>query len=290
MKKIFEKLIAISLAVMSLIFVVFLLVMIFDSELAAQANNTVVHALFIVFALVLAALTTLNILFSFLNHDRVNQILLFKTKSGTKKASVSVVKSLAKQAVSVIPNIKISGIHLIADDNNEVIFRANIALNTSGAETNTAPDVAKILENVNAALEIEFRDVLNLIFKDIELKLTKTKITYSPSLTQVEDNAKKSLNSTQIEASAPRQPVYSEPKITSTQKTEPLQFINVTKPETKTEPIKSEPKFIEETYDSSKFDLNDYISQTDENLIDLNETHINSIDLDNDTILKTDEK
>jgi len=172
MKKNFEKLISISLAVMSSIFVVFLLVMIFNTAAAEEANNKVVHALFGVFAAIFAILTAINIMSAFSEAEKVNQILLFKTKSREKKASVGLVRKLVKKAAKRLSGVKINHIHLYVDSTNEVIMKAavRVDLGVSGAQK-----AADVLDEVNKSIEDEFLNVLGFEFKMIELKLIAVK-------------------------------------------------------------------------------------------------------------------
>jgi len=167
-----EKLITISLAVMSSIFVVFLLVMIFNTNAAEEANNKVVHALFGVFTLIFLVLTTMNIMSAFSETERINQILLFKTKNSEKRASVALVRKLAKQAAKTVEGAKISHLNLYADATNEVIVKAAVKVDTGDNDNIKASD---ILDRVNTALVNEFMNVLGFEFKMIELKLTSIK-------------------------------------------------------------------------------------------------------------------
>jgi hypothetical protein len=173
MKKNFEKFITISLAVVSAIFVVFLLVIIFNTDIAADADNSVVHALFFVFTAFFLILSSVNIYSAFANTEKVNQILLFKTRNTSKKASVGVVRKLAKQAVSAIQGIKVGHIHLFVDDNNDVTLKATAKII---ADKNSEPVKATVLlERATAAIQIEFLEILGLEFKEIELKLVSAK-------------------------------------------------------------------------------------------------------------------
>jgi len=223
MKKTLEKMITISLGVISTIFVVFLLVLITRPDTAEGANTPVVHALFIIFASIFAALTIFNILLSFKDSERVKQVLLFKTKNGAKKASLSVIRKLAKQAVKAVNGVNICHIHLFLDDNNDIIFKAAVKIKPIDSGGNEAFNAALILEKVNAALELIFLEVLGLSFKEIELKLIYAKTTRSPDSALVDkkaDTAMKSLEAQRaklIEAAKTRTGKTNEPPIESVQ-------------------------------------------------------------------------
>ncbi|MCL2177411.1 MAG: hypothetical protein FWB72_05685 [Firmicutes bacterium] len=173
MKRNFERFITISLSVVSLIFVVFAMILIFNTDIAEEANNGVVQSLFGIFALFFVILTTLNILGSFSETDRVNQILLFKTKDSVRKASVSVIRKLAKQAVLNVEGAKVKHIHLFTDATNEVIMKASVKVASKKDEP--CVKATQVLEQVNAALVSKFLDELSFEFKEIELKLTSIK-------------------------------------------------------------------------------------------------------------------
>lgn len=193
MKRNFEKFITISLAVVSAIFVMFLLVMILSTDVAVEANNGVVQALFIVFTLFFLALSSLNIYSAFCSTEKVNQILLFKTKNSAKKASVGVVRKIAKKAVADIEGIKIGSIHLFVDSNNDVTFKAAVKVRAAeGSEFKAAI----LLERISDALETEFMEILGLEFKEVELKLVSAKYNNSPDASKAAPQAKQSAEQT----------------------------------------------------------------------------------------------
>jgi len=173
MHKSLEKCIGIALATVSTIFVVFLLVLITNTNVAVEADNSVVHALFIVLTLAFATLTAFNVYFAFSNMEKVNQVLLFKTKNTVQKASVGVIRKLAKKATADIEGIKINKINLFTDATGEVTFKAAIKVKATKGEDDIK--ATELLEEVSTAIEKEILEVLGLQFKEIELKLIKYK-------------------------------------------------------------------------------------------------------------------
>jgi hypothetical protein len=175
MKKNFEKMISISLTIMASIFVIFLLLIIFNSDIAAEANNGVVHALFGVFSVILLALCAIDIRSAFTTNERVNQILLFKTQDTSKKASVKVIRKLAREAVAQINGVKVGGIQLFVDDTNDVVLRATVKIlgNHESAKA--------VMEQMSDILRDEFNKVLGFSFKEIELKLVSFKEIKAPA-------------------------------------------------------------------------------------------------------------
>ncbi|MCL2630069.1 MAG: hypothetical protein FWD49_00930 [Firmicutes bacterium] len=167
MKKNFEKIVSIALGTMSLIFVVALLIFIFNTDAAIEANNSVVHALFVVFFVIFAALTALNIYSAFTDNDKVNQVLIFKSKGGKTEATVGVIGKLSKKAVTMAGGVKVGKPHLLVDDNFEVTMRIAIKL--------TDEKVEAVVPVIRESLEIAFAEELGLKFKAIDFKVTSMK-------------------------------------------------------------------------------------------------------------------
>lgn len=164
--------VAISMAVMALIFVVFTLVLILNTDVAVEANNGVVHSLFGIFALIFIALVTVNVWSAFSEREKIKQILLFKTKDSILNASVGVIRKLAKKAVAGIEHAKIKHIHLFVDSNNEVIMKAAIKIKADDEQEIKA---GIVMDKVNKALTDEYKQALGFEFKTLELKLVSFK-------------------------------------------------------------------------------------------------------------------
>jgi len=162
----------VAITLISLLFIVFLLVLIADTEIAAEANNSVVHALFGVFTALFVLLSGLHIWECFSENDKVNQVLLYKTQDSVKKASVGVIRKLAKKAVGSVEHAKVCHIHLFVDVNGEVTMKAAVKIID---KQHVDIDVSSILDNVNNALVEEFQSTLGFKFKEIILKLVAVK-------------------------------------------------------------------------------------------------------------------
>jgi len=181
MKRHIEKFITVSLAGVSLIFVVSLLALVFNQSLAYQTNNTIVQALFAVFGIVFLALTGYSIFSVFSEKNTANQVLLFNNGGGAKKASVSVIKRLAKQAVDTVVGASLTSVSIFVNENNEPTLKANLVIAPKKHSRMPLDSVSVIFEKVNSALEVTFDEILGLRFKDIELKLVSAKHYKSPS-------------------------------------------------------------------------------------------------------------
>jgi hypothetical protein len=206
MKKVLEKVISIVLAAISLLFVIVLLVVMFNEDLASRLHEeTLARAFVIVFSIIFAVLTTTNILLAFKDNDKVNQILLFRTKESASRATISVVKRLAKKAALNIKGMpikkqtegkgtKLQHIVLTADANGDVTFTASVRCVTDKVEP--------LLEKVRAELVVTFGEVLGLNFKAIDLFAIAVKNDYKADKGKVDKVFDKFIESRQFEDDA----------------------------------------------------------------------------------------
>ncbi|MDR3186675.1 MAG: hypothetical protein LBU04_07785 [Christensenellaceae bacterium] len=173
MKKILEKIVSITLAFIALLFVILMLVVMFKPEYAENMNNALVHVLMIIFAGIFGVLTAINIISAFSDAERINNILLFKGKDSATKASISVVKKIAKVSTAQIEGAKLRKATLYVDENNDVKMKVDLKINDS--------DVEKIISSVRANLITTFDEVLGFRFKSIDFSVINLKNeTYTP--------------------------------------------------------------------------------------------------------------
>jgi len=174
MRKNFEKFIIIAASVLSVLFALFLLLLVFSPKMAADANNSVVKTVFIILAVILIGLLSLSIWSAFSTSDKVNQILLFKTKGSSKKISVEIIRKLSKETVKKIMGVKITGMYFFVTDTSEIVMKASIKIDMNkvgeGVEKPTV-----LLDEINTMLANEFQQVLEFQFAEIELKLISLK-------------------------------------------------------------------------------------------------------------------
>ena len=189
MKKHLAKILAVSLGAVSLIFVVMLIIFLFSENPSLHANNLGLQIVFIIFSLVFGAGTFLSIYFSFSDKTRVNSVLIKKCgTSGEAKANIACVKKLAKEAIQNVYGASLKSITLHADEDENVTFRAKlvIAKQKDGLQELDKPSV--ILDKATAALELEFKTVLELEFKDIKLILCGASGYAAPTKEQIDSH------------------------------------------------------------------------------------------------------
>ncbi|MFA5449055.1 MAG: hypothetical protein WC292_01255 [Clostridia bacterium] len=178
MKKILEKIVTITLAFIGLLFVILMLVLMFKPEYAENLNNQLVHVLIIIFSGIFAILTVLNIATAFSDADKINSVLLFKTRSSATKASIGVVKRTAKNAVRQVEGAKMKKVSLFIDENNDVRLRIDIKV--------VSEDVESLVLKLRAIVINTFEEVLGLVFSSVDFKLVKVKNNFQPDSDKID--------------------------------------------------------------------------------------------------------
>ena len=187
MKKVFDKVIAITLGVISLFFVVLMLVTAFGGLEQADLDNSIVKALLITLAVFFAVLTGLEIAVSFRDNEKLTSVLLFKDKESATKATVSVVKKTAKRVTKNISEAKIGKITILADDNGNARLKVDVKLATDA----TMETVSKL----RAILIDAFINVFGIEFASIDFRVVNSKNTYQPSDSDVKARTAELMNS-----------------------------------------------------------------------------------------------
>ncbi|MDR0751417.1 MAG: hypothetical protein LBF12_02330 [Christensenellaceae bacterium] len=186
MKKILEKIVSVTLAFISLLFVIMMLVVMFNPEYAQNMDNSLVNVLIIIFACIYAILSGINIARAFTDSEKINSILLFKGKDSATKASITVVKKTARGATAQIEGAKLKKAVLYVDENNDVRMKVDLKI--------TDDDVDKIVNCVRANIITTFDEVLGFRFKAIDFNVTNLKNPqYKPSPERVKEEQTKFL-------------------------------------------------------------------------------------------------
>jgi len=187
MKKHLEKIIAITLAAVSLVFIITLLIVSFSEEAAAGVTNIVVQVLVLVFAAILVGGSAVNIYMSFVDKARVNRLLVSKSGKANAEVSIKCVRKIAKQAASAVRGANLKKIIVYESDKGEVTFRASLMIKAPKDDPEPLEKASVILEKVTAALELEFMDVFSLEFGSIKLKLVSADSYKAPTEQQIND-------------------------------------------------------------------------------------------------------
>lgn len=178
MKKIFEKVVTITLGVISLFFVIMMLVTAFGGLELSDFDNSIVRALLICLAVIFAVLTGLAVFAAFQDNEKLSSVVLFKNKESATKATVAVVKRTAKRVVKEIPEAKLTKVQIVADDNGNVRLKVDVKLATDAT--------MEVVTKVRALLIDTFANIFGIEFASIDFRIVKSKNSYLPSAAAVD--------------------------------------------------------------------------------------------------------
>ena len=178
MKKIFEKVVTITLGVISLFFVIMMLVTAFGGLELSDFDNSIVRALLICLAVIFAVLTGLAVFAAFQDNEKLSSVVLFKNKESATKATVAVVKRTAKRVVKEIHEAKLTKVQIVADDNGNVRLKVDVKLATDAT--------MEVVTKVRALLIDTFANVFGIEFASIDFRIVKSKNSYVPSAAAVD--------------------------------------------------------------------------------------------------------
>lgn len=173
MKKIFDKVITITLGVISLFFVILMLITAFGGLETADFDNEIVKALLITLGIIFAVLTGLNVWVAFQDNEKLSSILLFKDKESATKATVGVVKKTARRVTKKIEEARIGKIQIFADENGNARLKVDVKLATDA----TMDTVTKL----RAILIDTFKNIFGIEFAAIDFRVVKSKNAYEPA-------------------------------------------------------------------------------------------------------------
>lgn len=178
MKKIFEKVVTITLGVISLFFVIMMLVTAFGGLELNDFDNSIVRALLICLAVIFAVLTGLAVFAAFQDNEKLSSVVLFKNKESATKATVAVVKRTAKRVIKDIPEAKLTKVQIVADDNGNVRLKVDLKLSTDAT--------MDVVNKVRATLIDTFANIFGIEFASIDFRIVKSKNSYVPSAAAVD--------------------------------------------------------------------------------------------------------
>lgn len=174
MKKVLDKIISITLAVVSLFFVVLMLVTAFGGLEQADLDNNVVKALLITLGVIFALLTALEIAVSFRDDEKLNAVLLYKDKESSTKATVAVVKKTAKRVAKTIKTeAKVGKVQIVSDDAGNTRLKVDVKILTDRTEETAV--------RLRAILVESFKKIFGIEFASIDFRVVKSKSAYLPA-------------------------------------------------------------------------------------------------------------
>lgn len=182
MKKLLERIVAIALTVIGALLIALLLVVMFKAVDVAELDNQVVKILIMSLSVIFAILAALCIGAAFSDNDKLKAVLMFKDKESATKATVGVVKKLAKKAAKNVPNAKVTKVLLFVDDNNNVKLRVSIRVKGN--------DTENVINRVRAEITSTIAAVLDVEFASVDFKLIGVKTNYKPTDKEIDDKVK----------------------------------------------------------------------------------------------------
>lgn len=179
MKKLFEKIISIALAIISTLFVALIIAVLAGSVETADFHNDLVAGIIITLAVIFALLTGLNMYAAFTDRNKMNSVLIFKDRGSATKVTVEVVKATARRISKQVKETKVRKVHLFTDDNGNVGMNLEVKLSTD--------ETMEAVTLLRAMLMEQFKDVFGIEFAAIDFKVVKSKNSHLPSNKAVEE-------------------------------------------------------------------------------------------------------
>lgn len=178
MKKVFDKIISVTLGVVSLFFVLLMLVTAFGGLQQVDLDNNVVKALLITLAVIFALLTAFQVAISFRDDEKLNAVLLYKDKESSAKATVAVVKKTAKRVAKVMKaEAGIGKVQIVSDDAGNTRLKVDVKILTDRTEETSI--------KLRAILVESFKKIFGIEFSSIDFRIVKSKSTYVPGEAEV---------------------------------------------------------------------------------------------------------
>lgn len=178
MKKVFDKIISVTLGVVSLFFVLLMLVTAFGGLQQVDLVNNVVKALLITLAVIFALLTAFQVAISFRDDEKLNAVLLYKDKESSAKATVAVVKKTAKRVAKVMKaEARIGKVQIVSDDAGNTRLKVDVKILTDRTEETSI--------KLRAILVESFKKIFGIEFSSIDFRIVKSKSAYVPGEAEV---------------------------------------------------------------------------------------------------------
>ncbi len=184
MKKILDKIVSISLAVVSVVFVTLTVLFMFKPVFVTELDNVLVTYLLLGLTVIFVVLTILNIFNAFRNTEKISSVVLFKGKHSATKATISVVTKYVKSSAKNVKGVKVKKVVLFVDDNNDVTMKADIKIKKDVLVEDT-------ITEVKAYISDTLKGVFNLEFKSINFTTVDVKNKYKPNIATIQENIEK---------------------------------------------------------------------------------------------------
>jgi hypothetical protein len=173
MKKLLEKITSVALAVVSILFIALVWVVMFKPAIAADFNTSLVKAFVIILSSAFLILSGLNIYSSFVDNERLSDVLLFKDRESATKATVGVVKKTAKRITKNMEEAKIRKVTLYSDASGNISMNVEVKVRSD--------KTMDVITNVRALLIETFDEIFGIEFSAINFRVITSKNKFVPN-------------------------------------------------------------------------------------------------------------
>ncbi|MDD4120875.1 MAG: hypothetical protein PHG90_04750, partial [Clostridia bacterium] len=173
MKKLLEKITSVALAVVSILFIALVWVVMFKPAIAADFDTSLVKAFVIILSSAFLILSGLNIYSSFVDNERLSDVLLFKDRESATKATVGVVKKTAKRVTKNMEEAKIRKVTLYSDASGNISMNVEIKVKSDRT--------MDVITNVRALLIETFDEIFGIEFSAINFRVITSKNKFVPN-------------------------------------------------------------------------------------------------------------
>lgn len=181
-KRIFDRILSVIGIILAVAFAAVLLTTIFGGIKYEEFDNSLVKGLFIGMAVVYLVVAILTLINMFSDGDIVKEIALNRDRSGSTKATASVIKSLTRKYIKTIEGVKCTKVTLILTEYG-VNLRINVKMKDLEIQETTTY-IKKLLDDV-------FSTTLDYKFHTIDFKVQALKSNYEPPKEQLRAETEK---------------------------------------------------------------------------------------------------
>lgn len=181
-KKIFDKVLSVASMLIGIIFIIVLLITIFNGIKPEVLNNDLVKGLFTALGVIYVGMSVGALCYTFSDSDAVREIVINSNKLSSTKLSASVVKKMVRKNVKTVDGVKCQKISLIL---TEYGVKLKVAIKiTSGNVQETSVYLKCLIEDA-------FYKTLGYKFYAIDFKISSMKIENVQADDALKDKAKK---------------------------------------------------------------------------------------------------
>jgi uncharacterized membrane protein len=175
-KRIFEKIFNIVAIILALTFIAVLLTTIFGGIDYQEFDNSLVKSLFIGLAIIYLVISIISLINLFSDNDIVKDIAVSRDRTGSTKATASIIKKLTKKYIKTIEGVTCNKVTLLL---TEYGVNLRISIKIRDAEIKeTTTYIKMLLDNV-------FEKTLDYKFHSIDFKVQKLQSNYEPPVEEL---------------------------------------------------------------------------------------------------------